>query len=36
MKTLNIWVEDDEYEKLNKEKGDLNWHDFIMQLIKKR
>ena len=34
MKTLNIPLEDKEFNLLEKEKGELNWHDFIMQLAK--
>ena len=35
MKTLNIPLEDDEYNELLNNKGDMNWHDFVMQLAKK-
>jgi predicted CopG family antitoxin len=33
MRTINIIVEDHEWNKLDKIKGDKNWHDFIMLLI---
>jgi len=32
MKTINITFEDKEFESLIKKKGDVSWHDFIMQL----
>ena len=32
---LQIWFEDNEHEELLKVKGDVTWHDFIMQLTKK-
>jgi len=35
MKTLNQVFTDDEMKKLKKTKGDENWHDFILRLIKK-
>jgi len=35
MTTLNIPLEDAEYEKLLKKKGDMTWHDFIMTLVSK-
>jgi hypothetical protein len=34
MKTLNIPLEDKEFIILEKKKGKLSWHDFIMQLSK--
>jgi hypothetical protein len=34
MKTLNIPLEDKEFSLLERKKGDLTWHDFIMSLIK--
>lgn len=33
MKTLNIPLEDKEYEELNDAKGERNWHDFVMLLV---
>lgn len=36
MKTLNIPLEDKEFNLLEKEKGEMNWHDFIMQLAKEK
>ena len=35
MKTINITFENKEFEQLIKIKKETNWHDFIMQLIKK-
>lgn len=35
MKTINEKFLDEEYEQLKKAKGDMNWHDFFMTLIKK-
>ena len=32
MKTLNEPFEDKEWKRLVKAKGELTWHDFIMQL----
>ena len=32
MKTLNIPLEDVEYEKLLTRKGEKSWHDFILNL----
>ena len=32
MKTLNIPLEDAEYEELLKKKGAKNWHDFVLEL----
>jgi len=32
MKTLNIPLEDKEYEELLKRKGKISWHDFVMCL----
>lgn len=36
MKTLNVPFDDNEYEKLNKIKGEKSWHDFILELIEIR
>jgi len=33
MKALNVPLEDKEFEKLRKTKGDKTWHDFIMSLV---
>jgi len=30
MKNINVVFTDDEYESLQKQKKDLNWHDFIL------
>ena len=35
MKTINVTFEDEEFEQIEKAKGEMNWHDFVMQ-IKKR
>jgi len=32
MKQINVYFDDDEYEELVKAKGDLTWHNFIIQL----
>ena len=32
MKTIHIPLEDMEYNKLNKKRGDLTWKEFIMQI----
>jgi len=32
MRTINVVFEDKEHAKLEKQKGDLSWHDFIMKL----
>lgn len=36
MRAIHIMVEDSEYKKLaeKKKKSGLNWHDFILKLIK--
>lgn len=34
MKTINVTFEDVEYEELLKKKGELSWHNFILQLNK--
>ena len=33
MRHINEAFEEKEYKKLLKAKGDMTWHDFIMQLI---
>lgn len=33
MKTLNIPLEDKEFNQLEKVKGELSWHDFVLTLI---
>ena len=33
MKSINETFEEREIEKLEKKKGDLTWHDFILKLI---
>jgi len=32
MKTINEKFTDEEFEALEKSKGEMNWHDFIMSL----
>jgi hypothetical protein len=32
MKTVHLYLEDEQYARLIKAKNDLNWTDFIMQL----
>jgi hypothetical protein len=34
MRTINVVFEDREYDQLNKLKGDLTWHDFLLKLSK--
>jgi len=34
MKSINIYLDDDEFDALKEKKGDLSWHDFILQLIR--
>lgn len=36
MKSINVYFENEEFERLSKEKGDLSWHDFILKLIDKK
>ena len=31
MKTINVTFEDKEIERLEKKKGSLSWHDFILK-----
>jgi len=35
MKTINVTFEDVEHKKLEQKKGNLSWHDFIMNLVEK-
>lgn len=35
VKQINVYFDDEEHKKLEKIKGDLSWHDFIMKLIEK-
>jgi len=35
MKTLHIPLDDEDYKKLEKAKGDLTWKEFVLQLVKK-
>lgn len=30
MKTINVTFEDDEFEDLTNDKGNLSWHDYVM------
>jgi hypothetical protein len=34
MKVVHQTFEDQEHEQLVKAKGDKNWHDFIMELVR--
>ena len=34
MKQINQFFDDAEHRKLVKAKGSMNWHDFIMTLVK--
>jgi predicted CopG family antitoxin len=34
MKQINVYFEDEEYEKLIKKKNGLTWRDFILELLK--
>lgn len=36
MKTINVTFEDKEIKKLTLVKGQLSWHDFIMQTTENR
>ena len=33
VKTLNVPMDDLEYERLLQKKGDMSWHDFLMLLM---
>ena len=35
MKNINVMFEDKEFKELEKIKGDISWHDFIMSFVKK-
>jgi len=34
MRTINETFTDEEYDQLNKAKGEKTWHDFIMEAVK--
>jgi predicted CopG family antitoxin len=34
MKTINETFTDEEFQKLQALKGEKNWHDFILELVK--
>jgi len=34
MKTINVTFEDEEYEKLTLQKGEISWRQYILKLIK--
>jgi len=36
MKQINVYFDDEEYDKLKEEKDKLSWHDFILKLIERR
>jgi hypothetical protein len=33
MKKISFFLEDEEYEKLMNNKGDMTWVEFVMQLV---
>ena len=35
MKTINVPFEDNEYKRLSKLKGQMSWHDFILDMAEK-
>jgi len=35
MKSINVYFEDEDYKRLEKEKGSLTWRDFILKLLEK-
>lgn len=35
MKSINVYFEEEDYEKLKEAKGKMSWRDFILQLINK-
>ena len=35
MKSITVYFENDEFEKLTKSKDTMTWHDFILTLVKK-
>jgi len=34
MKAINVYFDDDDFKKLEKEKGELSWRDYILKLFK--
>ena len=36
VKQINVYFDEEEYEKLLKKKDGLSWHDFILRLIEKK
>jgi hypothetical protein len=35
MKQINVYFEDEEMKKLEEEKNNLSWHDFILTILDK-
>lgn len=33
MKTINVTFDEKEYDKLQKRKKNMSWHDFILELL---
>ena len=31
MKTINVTFEDNEYKEIIKKKGDMTWHDYVLE-----
>jgi len=36
MKSIQIYFEDEDFEKLEKQKGNMSWRDFILKTIKEK
>jgi len=36
MKRINVYFEDQEFERLKEKKNDKSWHDFIISLINEK
>lgn len=36
MRTMNVVFEDEEFDRLTKAKGELNWHDFVLTLAERK
>jgi len=34
MKQINVYFDDEDYKKLVERKGELNWREFILKLVK--
>ena len=35
-KTINVTFEDEEFNELEKAKGEMNWHDFVLKILPKK